>query len=200
MNINNAKSPASDRPVILAEEGVQLGVLVQVIDLGIQEQRPYKGQEKPPARELRITFELVNDVHDFDGEEKPLLVSEKFKFSGDDRSKCYKFLTGMDPAMKISGGDWTKLLGKACQVQIVHNTNEKTGRTYANIAGVSPLMKGMPEPETTLNEQLWYNTEDHDQEVYDKLPEFLQDMINRDGEVKQDDTDTTTTTSSDEDW
>ncbi len=34
--------------------------LVQVVDLGRQEQRPYKGQPKDPAYELALTYELLD--------------------------------------------------------------------------------------------------------------------------------------------
>lgn len=179
MNINQAPKPQSNRPQYVAEEGMQLGVIIQIIDLGVQKQRPYQGQVKDPARMVRVTYELVNDLRDFDGEEKPLIVSEEFKFSGDDRSTCYKRLNSMDPGFKKSGGDWTKMVGHPVQIQIVHNQGkgDNAGRTFANIASVSPLMKGMPAPESTFNELLVFNTDSPSKEVFDKLPPFMQDKI-----------------------
>ena len=40
------------------EPGPYPARLVQIIDLGLQPQRPYKGVEKPPAHELMVTYEL----------------------------------------------------------------------------------------------------------------------------------------------
>lgn len=179
MNINNAPKPQSNRPQYIPEEGMQLAVIIQVIDLGVQKQRPFQGQAKDPARMVRVTYELVNDLRDFDGEEKPLIMSEEFKFSGDDRSTCYKRLNTIDPGFKKSKGDWSLMVGHPVQIQIVHREGkgDNAGRTFANIAGVSPLMKGMPAPESPFNELLVFNTEQPDAAVFEKLPQFLQDKI-----------------------
>ena len=66
------------------EPGTYPGRLVQVIDFGLQPQRPFKGQDKPPAYELGTTYELVDefmkDENGEDIEDKPRWVSESFPF------------------------------------------------------------------------------------------------------------------------
>lgn len=178
MNINDAAPAASTKSFQIPEEGTHRAVLIRVIDLGVQEQRPFQGEPKPPAREVQVVFELPDEMGEFDGEEKPLVISETFKFSGDDRSKCYKRLTGMDPGMKKSKGDWTKLIGEACMLQVIHRTNKEGDRTYANIASVAPLMKGLQAPDSVVASTYFYNTEKPDAEVFEQLPQYLKDKIN----------------------
>lgn len=69
----NAKKAAggSDR---VAQEVLEPGVyparLVQLIDLGVQPQRPFQGKDKPPAQEIMITYEFTDEfLKDEDGNE-----------------------------------------------------------------------------------------------------------------------------------
>jgi hypothetical protein len=48
--------------------------------------------------------------------------------------------------------------------------------TYANIIGISPVPKGLVCP-PSFNTPLCYNTEEHDDAVFNQLPEFIQDKI-----------------------
>lgn len=180
MNINSAKSkaPAKKNPVPM--DGVQLGVIVQVVDLGVQPGSVYQGEKKPDERQIRLTYELPNDVHEFDGEEKPLLISETFKFSGHEKSTCYKRINTIDPGLKLTGGDYANLIGKAVMVQIVHKDGKgkHVGRVFANVAAVSPLMRGMSGPDSTFNPVYFYSPDSHDEEVWGKMPEFLQNIVN----------------------
>ena len=50
------------------EPGTYPGRLVQLIDFGLQPQRPYMGKDKPPAQEIGLTYELVDEfMKDDDG-------------------------------------------------------------------------------------------------------------------------------------
>jgi hypothetical protein len=67
--------------------------------------------------------------------------------------------------------DLFSILGKPCMLNVVHN--ESKGKTYANVQGVSRLMKGMEAPNA---EQLIKYSADETGE-FDKLPEWLQKKI-----------------------
>jgi len=181
LNINTAKSAANPnrKPAPVADEGTHLGVIVQVIDLGVQPGGTYLGEVKPDAQKVRITYELVNELHDFDGEQKPLIISEEIKFSGNEKSVCYKRLTSLDPGMKKTGGDLTKLLGMPVMVQVIHKQGKgkHEGKVFANVGSVAPAMKGIALPESTFNELMWYSPSRHDEDVFQKLPEFMRNMI-----------------------
>jgi hypothetical protein len=75
--------------------------------------------------------------------------------------------------------DIIKLLGHSCMVNIAHNG--KDDRTYANIMSISPLPKGMACP-PAINELLSYDTTEHSDAVFNKLPDFLQDDIRKSDE------------------
>lgn len=179
LNVNDAKTNTvfKDRPQ--PEEGTHLGVVIQVIDLGVQPGPVFQGEKKPDAQMVRLTYELPNETHDFDGEIKPLIVSEEFKFSGDDRSKCFKRLNALDPGMKKTGGDLMKLLGMPCMVQIIQKDGKgkHEGKKFSNVGSIAPLMKGMAAPESTFNGLVAYTPSMHVQDVWDSLPEFLQNKI-----------------------
>lgn len=180
LNINSAKKPTSNKVNPVPEDGVQLGVIVQVVDIGVQDGGMWQGEKKPDCQQVRITYELPNDVHDFDGEMKPLLISETVNFSSHELSTCVKRLNSIDPGLKITGGDFAKLVGMAVQVQITHKAGKgkHEGRTFANVASVSPLMKGMKGPEDTFNPKYSYSPDEHDEEVWEMMPDFLKEIIN----------------------
>jgi hypothetical protein len=85
------------------DPGVYPARIVQIIDFGLQPQKPYKGEEKKPQYEIGITYELV-DVFmiDKDGnevEDKPRWISETLPFYGleADRAKSTQRYNAADP-------------------------------------------------------------------------------------------------------
>jgi hypothetical protein len=177
LNLNDAKKQTG--PQHTAEEGVQVAVITQVVGLGLQDGGFWQGEKKPDQKMVRFTYELVNDVHDFGGEMKPLVISEEFAFSGNEKSRCYKRANGIDPGLKNSKGDLSKFVGKPVMVQIIHNAGKgkHEGKVFANIGGVTPLPKGMPAPQTTFNPQFFYDPYKHNEEVFQQLPDFLKEKI-----------------------
>lgn len=180
LNITKAKAPKSNKVSPVPQEGVQLAIVVNVVDLGVQPGSFYQGTQKPPAQKVRVTYELPHDTHEFDGEQKPLLISEDFPFSGHELSKCSKRLHGIDPGLKKTGGDLSKLVGMPVQVMITHRPGKGKyeGRTFADVNSVSPLMKGMVVTDEPYNPTFFYTPSAHDPVVWEKLPTFLQEIIN----------------------
>lgn len=165
--------------------GAKAARLVQVVDLGIQPQRPYMGEEKPPVQTVYVTYELS---HDFmkdekgnDVEDKPRWMSEDFPFYSleADRAKSTKRYMALDPA-KDHGGDWTELLGNPCQVVIVNNAGKgkNAGRIFDNIADVTPAvsMPGYVQPELS-NKGRFFSLEEPDMDIFNALPEWLRDRV-----------------------
>jgi hypothetical protein len=173
MNIKDFEQKSS--PKYTPEEGIQPAVVVQVIGLGLQEGQewpPKSGKKKPDHYRVRVTYELVDEVHDFDGEQKPLIVSEEFKISNDDRSTCFKRLNAIDPGMKKTQGDLMKLVGAPVALSIQIND-----RGYPKITAAAKPSKSMTIDTDTFNEKLTYNPDDHDQDVFESLPDFIQQKI-----------------------
>ena len=64
-------------------------------------------------------------------------------------------------------------------VQIIHKAGvgKHEGKVFANIGGVTPIPKGMPVPQGTFNAQFSYDPYNHDEDVFQQLPDFLKEKI-----------------------
>ena len=65
-------------------------------------------------------------------------------------------------------------IGKACQLNVVLND---TGE-YANVDNIMPLPKGFPAP-TTETEHIKWDMDNWQDEVFAKLPEWVQEKIKK---------------------
>lgn len=163
------------------EPGVYPTRLVQLIDLGLQPQRPYQGQEKPPAHEVMMTYEFVDEfLKDEDGndvEDKPRWYSETLPLHPlvADRAKSTQRYNALDPEGKY-GGDFVKCLGVPVNVTLVHNQNgEKLYVNIANIAAMRP--RDAAKCPELVNEAKYFDLDDPDINVFGSLPEWIQTKI-----------------------
>jgi len=162
--------------------------VVQVIDLGLQTQRPYEGQQKPPANEIMVTYELGTEfMKGEDGEDltdKPRWISERFSlfplFS--ERAKSTKRYNVLDPN-GVHKGDWSRLIGSACLVAVTTNVSKANGKTYNNVGAISLPMKGLVAPDLVGNAKT-FDLGDPDQEVFETIPEWIQKIIQENLEYK----------------
>jgi hypothetical protein len=137
------------------------------------------GVEKRMNR-VRITWELPNELRDFDGTMKPLVISKEYTLSMHEKANLRKDLENWrgkgfseDEAKSF---EITKLLGVPCLLSIIH---EKTtqGSEYAKIGGISGLVKGMI-CEKQFNTTFEFNFTDHfDAEKLESFPDFIKDKI-----------------------
>lgn len=122
--------------------------LVQVLDLGVQEQAPWKGEPKPPAHEIMVTYEFVDEfMQDEDGndiEDKPRWLSENFVLHnlGSELAKSTKRYVAIDPEQEHEG-DWTKLGGYPVMVTVGQRKgqNQHAGKIFNNITATSACTK-----------------------------------------------------------
>lgn len=113
--------------------------LIGYIELGKRPQKAYMGKEKPPAREVRLVFELAGKKHakeiEVDGEKKVIypLITERLTIKSGDRAAFVKLLKSMDYGR--GNTHMALMLGETFKLDIVHNEVEKDGKkvTYANI-------------------------------------------------------------------
>ena len=163
------------------EPGPYPARLVQIIDLGLQPQRPYKGVEKPPAHELMVTYELSDafmiDKEGNDLEDKPRWVSETFPLNNisADLAKSTKRYVAFDPNIS-DGGDWSKQIGKPCTVNIINN--ESKGKVYDNVDSVAPMRARdaakLPE---LVNPSRVFDLDNPDMEVFNSFPDWIKEKI-----------------------
>lgn len=177
-------APKQEKKFILQaniEPGVYPGRLVQVIDLGLQAQKPYQGKDKEPAHEIMLTYELVDEfMKDEAGEElpnKPRWIGETFPLRSleADKAKSTARYLALDPD-KTHGGDFSKLIGTAVGVIVVNN--QVGERVYDNVAGLSPMRpkdaKACPE---LKNPSKVFDLDAPNMEVFTALPEWVQTKI-----------------------
>ena len=167
------------------EPGTYPARVVQVVDLGLQAQPPYKGEEKPPINMLGVTYEFVDEfMKDEDGndlEDKPRHLTEMFTFHNltSDRAKSTKRYKALDPSQTY-GGDWSQLINTPCNVTIVLNPGKgkNEGKVFENIAEVTAMrekdVKRCPE---LVNKAIVFDLDDPSIEDFNALPEFIQRKI-----------------------
>lgn len=171
------------------ESGTYPVRLVQVIDLGLQKQRPFLGngeaEEKDPQYELNLTYEFLDEfIVDEDGNEdtdKPRWLSEQIPvYSLDsERAKSTQRYYALDPE-KDSGGDWTGLVGNPAMINIVQNEGKgkSKGKVYNNIKGLTTMRaKEASKAPDLKNDPKVFDLETPDLTIFKSLPDWLQDKI-----------------------
>jgi hypothetical protein len=163
------------------EAGTYPARLVQLIDFGLQPQRPYQGKDKPPAHEIGLTYELVDefmkDEKGNDIEDKPRWVSETLPFHGlyADKAKSTQRYKVFDPD-EAWKGDFAQAVGLPCNVTIVNN---KVGdKVYDNVATISAMRPRDAEkcPEL-VNKATVFDLDNPDLEVFNRFPKWIQEKI-----------------------
>lgn len=182
LNANKAGNKQNNRvaqPVIEAD--VYPAYLVQLIDLGLQPQKPYQGKDKPPVQEIMLTYELSDclmvDENGEEQEDKPRWVSETLPFYGlfADKAKSTKRYLAFDPNEEF-GGEFAKAVGMPCNVTIVNNA--VGDKVYSNIGNVAPISakKAAQMPEIK-NPTKVFDLDEPDMDVFNALPEWLREKI-----------------------
>ena len=165
------------------EPGSYPARVVVVADLGLQAQRPYKGEEKKPVYEVLLTYELVDEfLKDEDGndmEDKPRWVSETFPFYplSSEKAKSTKRYNVLDPKHKDQG-DFSLQVNKPCSVTVVQNTS-KDGKVWNNVAGISPLRAKEADalPKLVNSPVVFVLDDPETYENYFFLPAWIQDKV-----------------------
>lgn len=157
--------------------GTHLGVCNVIADVGYQ---PGSQMYPDPKRKVVLRWEVPSErvEYEIDGKkhEGPMCISATFTASMSGKSNLRKFLEGWRGKKftdeEAAAFDVSSVLGKACLLTIAETT--KGDETYSNVAGASPLMKGMVAPQA--ENPLLYYAED-DRGAFDKLPKRIREKI-----------------------
>jgi len=165
----------------IAPEGAYPARCYQIIDKGTTFDEKW-GNKK---RKVQILFELPTETAVFSDDKgpQPYYVKAVFNLTMGEKASLRKFIESWI-GKKLTDAqaadfDIVKLLGHPGMVNIAHNG--KDDRVYANIMSISPLPKGLACP-AAVNELLSYDTTEHDEAVFNKLPDFLKDDIRKSDE------------------
>lgn len=190
MALNTKKIPSTGNRIAQPElePGVYPARVVQILDFGLQPQRPYKGQEKPPAYMISITYELVDvfmvDEEGNEIEDKPRWVSETFPIYSLDADKAKSTLRykALDP-QEVFEGDFSKLLDTPCNVTIV--INKSGDKVYTNVANVAAMRpRDAAKCPELQNEARFFDLDNPDMEVFNSLPDWIKEKISTNLEFK----------------
>lgn len=156
------------------EPGVYMAACVGVIDLGEQYSEKYKNY----SNKIMLTFELLGETVEIDGEQKPRQISKIFAFATGQRSGLRKFLQSWDGKQlsdeQAAEEDLSQRLGRTCQLQVVLNeTKDK-----ANIDNVMALPKGikLDKPQSEL---ILFDLDEFDQTTFEKLSDWTRETIQK---------------------
>lgn len=187
MAIIAPKSGGSNLPKKVVPAGSHVARCYSMIQIGTVESE-YLG-EKKTLHKVMIDFELPLETAIFrEGEpEKPFVISKEYTLSFHEKSTLRSHLQSWrgkaftdEEAAKF---DITKLVGATCMLNVVHKASTDGTKTYANIASISPIPKGLTCPEQ-VNPTRILAYDSWNQDVFMSLPEWLADKISATPEYK----------------
>lgn len=173
--------------------GVWVARCVGVIDLGTQEVE-FNG-EKKLQHKMQLTWEVFGEdengvelTADVNGKEVPLQISKRYTVSLNEKAALRRDLAawrGRDfTPEELKAFDVSKLLGAWCMLNVQHNESAN-GKTYANVVSITPLPAAMKKslPHTTTD-LVSFDLDAFDGEVFESLPEYVQEVIKESAEYK----------------
>lgn len=170
----------------LPPEGYQKARCVRAIDLGTQESQ-WKGNisYKP---QLQLVFELPEHLVEFEGESRPMLISKKYNLTFSKKATLRKDMESWydkqfnDKDIEAAGGfDPSKVVGRPAKIRVVHNHNENSGNTYANVDIIIPD-DSVPDQ---IHESIVIDLDDLNMDHWNKLSEKMQAWIMKSPEAQK---------------
>lgn len=168
------KSATGDFKAVPA--GLHQAVLFKIIDCGTQ-LTVFHNVEKY-QRKLMIFWECPKVRLEIEGEDKPGIVMSQYTLSLHEKARLRQMLeqwrgkkfTAEECAQ---GVDLSKLIGRPCQLNIIHN-EQPDGRVFANVDAVLPWPEGQDPPELE-NEPFIFDVESW--EGFESLSDKMQQHI-----------------------
>lgn len=178
--------PQFEKKIIPA--GSHIARCYGMIQIGTVKEKTLTGEEREVHKVL-IDWELPNETAVFNPEkgEQPFVFSKDYTLSMHELSSLRKMISAWRGKSltdaEANDFDITKLVGATCMLNIVHKASKDGSKTYANLAGVSPLPKGFKCPDQ-VNPTRVLEYDNWNQEVYLSLPDWLADKIASSKEYK----------------
>ena len=163
----------------IAPEGVFLARCYKMVDVGTQTETSQFGTKE--NRKIYLYWELLADA---DGGEapkteqgQPFSIFNQYKLSMHPKANLRKHLDSWRGKKftdeEAAEFDITKLLDKFCLLQITHSTSKDGQKTYANVDNIMHTKKTVE----GVNEVSSFSIENPDMDVFNELPEWLQNKI-----------------------
>lgn len=173
---------SDSKPRELVPAGNYLARCYSMVHIGTVSEM-YMGKPKEQNK-VSISWELPTEQRIFNTEkgEQPFSISREFTLSMYEKANLRKFLEGWrGKAFKedeAKSFDITKLLGVACMLNVIHQVSKTSGKSYAMIASISTLPKGMACP-AQINPSFEFSLEAYDADKFSTLPEWIKEKISK---------------------
>ena len=176
--IVTGKSGGEDFKIV--EVGTHVGVCDMIVGVGPQLiQYADSEQEK---EQVYIRFEIPAERVEWEKDGKkhsgPQVIWLKCNATIGKKATLRKYLESWRglpfTEEQMAGFDLNAILGKPCMISVAHN--ESKGKVYANINGISKLMKGI-EPPKAENPLVSFDWQNHSAGDLAALPEWLQNKV-----------------------
>lgn len=160
--------------------GTHRAVCTMVVDMGVQPSARFA-----PKPKVYIRFELPDERTEWtdkDGNkhEGPMVIGKQYTASLSEKANLRKDLEAWRgrffTADELKNFDLRNILGAPAMISVAHQQGAD-GKTYANLASIMGLPKGMEKPKAA-GELIAYDIDSHSDEVFAKLPGWLQEAIN----------------------
>ena len=139
--------------------------------------------EKKILNKVRIGWELPTEMRVFNADkgEQPCSIDKEFTLSMHEKSAlraALKAWRGKDfTEDEARAFDITKLMGIPCMLNIIHKPSKKdASRVYEEIAGITPLPKGMNAP-AQINPTFILSYDAFDNDKFNTLPDFIKNKM-----------------------
>lgn len=181
--------------------GSHIAVCDIVADLGLQ---PGSLAFPKPKQQVYIRFELPNEQIEFEKDGKkqvgPAVIGKTYTASMNEKATLRHHLESwrgkaFDDA-SAEAFEVDKVLGVPCTLMVTQSV--KDGKTYSNITGIGPLVKGVKASDIKPAIGPFLYTPDSDKSVYMQLPEWLRKKI--DGQIIESKPEPDPEAQSDEKW
>lgn len=168
-------------------QGVFIGRCFSLIDLGTQHTTGQYGDKM--QHKIRIAWELFGEddagaplTVDVDGAEMPMTISKSYTVSLHEKAGLRRDLAawrGKDfTDEEAKAFDVSKLIGAYCMINVT--TSETNGKTYSNVAGITPLPGALKNAKPApVHEHILFDLDKPDMKTFSKFHEKLQDAIKR---------------------
>jgi len=163
------------------DEGTHPAICEWCIEMGLQPPSSPKYRAQP---KVYLSFVLPTTER-ADG--APFSLGRTYTLSLNDKAALTPAVKAMLGAVPDELESCEVLLGKTCLVTVEHR-ERSDGRVVADIAAVAPLPKGMEVPEVVID-PVYYDFHENDQKVYNRLPEWLRERIEKALDIPEEDED-----------
>jgi hypothetical protein len=152
---------------------------------------PYNNQ--PRMRNvlyLCYEFPAIKNVFDEDKGEQPAVTTMMFTYSYSEKGNLLDWINtwsnGKINKKNITDFDIEKLAGLGCKLQIIMDESEGKTRSYPKgIIGLTAEEKKTLNKNSLYNPIMIYDVDNHDQEAFDALPNWLQKKVMESQEYKK---------------